>query len=149
MGREVKRVSLDFDWPIGMIWPGYMTSFCSNLEYVVKGKKDVDMCKVCSHFRKLTEPDYEEDGEYNCPDYSIPVPKGNGYQLWETTSEGSPVSPVFETPEELARWLADNNASSFGSQTESYETWLKFIKGPAWAPSMVRDSEGLRSGVKG
>lgn len=28
-------------------------------------------------------------------------PEGEGYQLWETTSEGSPISPVFETLEAL------------------------------------------------
>jgi hypothetical protein len=79
----------------------------------------------------------------------IPVPKGEGYQMWETTSEGSPISPVFETPEELARWLSGSGASSFGSNTESYETWFKFIKGPGWAPSAIYDSKGIRSGIKG
>ena len=35
-------------------------------------------------------------------------PKGEGFQLWETLSEGSPVSPVFKTADELATWCADN-----------------------------------------
>ena len=34
--------------------------------------------------------------------------------MYEDTSEGTPISPAFETPEELARWLADNGASAFG-----------------------------------
>lgn len=75
-------------------------------------------------------------------------PSGNWYQVWETTSEGSPISPAFETPEELARWLADNGASSFGGQTETYETWLEFIKGPGWAVSMVAHNGKMESGVK-
>jgi hypothetical protein len=37
---------------------------------------------------------------------STEPPSGDGYQLWETVSEGSPISPVFATPEELADWLA-------------------------------------------
>lgn len=41
--------------------------------------------------------------------------------IYETCSEGSPISPAFETPEELARWLTDN---SFGSMTATYEQWL-------------------------
>lgn len=79
---------------------------------------------------------------------SIEPPEGDGWQMWETTTEGSPISPVFETPEALARWLADNNASTFGSDTTTYEKWLGFIMGPGWAPSMVADSGGVRSGVE-
>jgi hypothetical protein len=47
----------------------------------------------------------------------------------------------------LRRWLADNGASSFGYQTESYETWLKFIRGPGWAPSAISVGGNFSSGV--
>ncbi len=40
-------------------------------------------------------------------------PKGEGYQLWENTTEGSPSSPVFETLDELCEWAAEN-ATTFG-----------------------------------
>jgi hypothetical protein len=33
-------------------------------------------------------------------------PAGDGWQLWETVSEGSPITPVFATPEELAAHIA-------------------------------------------
>jgi hypothetical protein len=33
-------------------------------------------------------------------------PKGDGWQLWETIGEGSPVTPVFATAEELVDYLA-------------------------------------------
>jgi len=56
--------------------------------------------------------------------------------MYENTSEGTPISPPFETPEELARWLADNNASAFGGMTATYEQWLATCKG-LYAPSMV------------
>ncbi len=75
-------------------------------------------------------------------------PTGDGWQMWETTSEGSPISPVFETPEKLARWLEANNASAFGDATASYGTWIKMITGPGWAMSAVMDSNGFRSGVE-
>jgi hypothetical protein len=75
-----------------------------------------------------------------------PPPNGDGYQMWEDTSEGSPISPVFETPELLARWLADNGASSFGNDTATYEQWLPVCRG-AWAPSMVMRDGVLTSGV--
>ena len=32
MGREIKRVSVDFDWPMGRIWPGFMNSHCNSME---------------------------------------------------------------------------------------------------------------------
>lgn len=57
-----------------------------------------------------------------------------GWQMYENTSEGTPISPVFESPEELARWLADTSASAFGNMTASYEQWLTTIR-RGWAPS--------------
>lgn len=74
-------------------------------------------------------------------------PAGEGYQIWETVSEGSPISPVFATPEALARHMA---TTRWGADKEgtSYETWLAFINGPGWAPSMVGTSTGLISGVE-
>jgi len=76
----------------------------------------------------------------------VEPPVGVGYQMWETTSEGSPISPVFETPEELAEWLVENKASAFGSDTATYEEWLRVCQG-GYAPSAVMDEAGLRSGV--
>lgn len=70
-----------------------------------------------------------------------------GYCMYETTSEGTPISPVFATPEELARWLADTGASAFGGMTATYEQWLRMCLG-GWAPSAIADSRGLRSGVE-
>lgn len=73
-------------------------------------------------------------------------PAGAGYQIWETVSEGSPISPVFATARGLAehmagtRWGADRGSS--------VETWLAFIEGPGWAPSMAMTPKGLVSGVE-
>lgn len=67
--------------------------------------------------------------------------------MYETTSEGTPISPAFKTPEELAHWLADNKASAFGSMTATYEQWLNTCKG-AFAPSAMYTPEtGMISGV--
>lgn len=76
----------------------------------------------------------------------IPPPVGEAYQMWESTSEGSPISLPFATPEELARWLADNDASACGDETATYEQWLGMI-GRGWSPSAINDGSGLRSGV--
>jgi len=68
--------------------------------------------------------------------------------MYETTSEGSPISPPMESPEALARWLVDNRASAFGNETATYEDWLDMIRGPGWAPTAVRIGGELQSGVK-
>jgi hypothetical protein len=74
-------------------------------------------------------------------------PAGKGWQMWETVSEGSPMSPVFSTAEELAHWLADNGASSFGHMTATYEQWLATIKSGS-AVSAVMENGVMKSGVE-
>jgi hypothetical protein len=68
--------------------------------------------------------------------------------MYESTSEGTPISPAFKTSEELARWLADNNASAFGGITATYEQWLSTCK-EGWAISAVFfPGKGIVSGVE-
>lgn len=86
------------------------------------------------------------DPEYYRPDW--PDAERTHLMMYEDTSEGTPISPAFATPEELARWLADNGASAFASNTASYEAWLQVARG-GWAPSAVYTPEtGLVSGVE-
>lgn len=76
-------------------------------------------------------------------------PKGNAIQMWETTSEGSPISPPFETATELARWLAETRASAFGSDTCTEEEWLAMINaGHSVASAVVMDGFDVVSGVE-
>ena len=74
-------------------------------------------------------------GEYFCDnkyrklweDFSwIEPPTGRGYQLWENTSEGSPITPVFKTLDELCAW-AEDNATIFGREKTSKEEWKKML----------------------
>lgn len=58
-------------------------------------------------------------------------PKGDAWQIWETVSEGSPVTPAFDTPEELAAHWAK------ASSGIEYNNALAWIVGPGWAPSGV------------
>ena len=50
------------------------------------------------------------------------------YQVYETVTEGTPVSPVFETEDELLTWLLGQGHSEKASR--------EFIK-KGWAPSML------------
>lgn len=90
--------------------------------YGVYGK-----CPVCNGDGTLPHPNeairklYEEWTEYE-------PPMGVGYQLWETTSEGSPISPVFASAEQLADWCAEN-ATIFAGEKTSAENWLNMFHG--------------------
>lgn len=87
MTRVLKRVPLDFSWPIGKIWEGYET-------------------------HKKAEP-----------------PTGDGYQMWETTTEGSPKSPVFATLDELCSWCGDN-ATVYADKRLTAEEWKTYLTDP-------------------
>lgn len=67
--------------------------------------------------------------------------------MYESTTEGTPISPAFETPEELARWLADNGASAFGGMTATYEEWLATCR-RGWAPAGALIDGAIMSGVE-
>lgn len=53
-------------------------------------------------------------------------PVGDAFQLWETTSEGSPTSPVFKSLDMLCEWC-QNNATTFGSNRASKSEWMSML----------------------
>lgn len=69
------------------------------------------------------------------------------YQMYENVSEGTPISPVMDSPESLARWLAENGASAGPFATAGYHAWLKTILAGS-APSMVIGDGFMMSGVE-
>ena len=107
VGREVKRVPLDFDHPLKKVWYGYQIIFCHE-EYA-------GGCERCREFARIMGIPAEEykgiQVDNPCPDwkkyFKVDPPEGKGYQLWETTTEGAPISPVFKTLEELAEWCEE------------------------------------------
>ncbi len=114
MGRELFRVPMDFDWPWageektsgygGGVWPGFMFGHS-------------DDCL------------YDDQEGYSCGKRwheAIPPPVGEGFQLWETTTEGSPISPVFASLEELCDW-AESNATTFGHYKTSSTEWRRML----------------------
>ncbi len=140
MGREVKRVPLDFDWPLEKVWPGYMGGICTESIGYAIGNKDADletMCGVCRHFGRLAGIMKNGDPD-GCPETKINPPNGEGWQLWETVSEGSPISPVFETGEQLAQFLVDGGGHPLGDPPTFEQAW-NFVRA-GWAPSMVMEA---------
>lgn len=230
MGRELKRVALDFNWPQGKIWDGFVNphykkcpeagrtcfggenaascylSHITNMLTLIgddarRGqthhyaetlpyfsdhpdwsiqpeavrKQMVDLIQKltgekpsslgfggsgCTIFFRLLEmagfknPPYEDSEAYkkagkpayewtHCPtckgeniDPAVKEkydawkesepPSGPGYQLWETTSEGSPISPVFATLDELCAY-ASEHCSTFADNKTSAESWKRML----------------------
>lgn len=129
MGRELKRVPLDFDYPIGEIWKGYDASKSKDKIIFWKDYKGESICAECgriyndcseSHVYCLYHPDNQAIWKYD-------PPTGEGYQLWSTTTEGHPMSPVFETLEELCEWCAENE-TTFASFTATKDEWMKMLR---------------------
>jgi len=70
-------------------------------------------------------PEYAGDWEYDPADFMPEMAEGTpyGFQLYETTTEGTPVSPVFPSLQELAAWCEDG-ATVFASFKWTRDQWL-------------------------
>ncbi len=162
MGREVRRVPADWQHPIdpstGEHKPLYDGKDYERLvrewsEGAAKWDEGLRMNYNggWQPIGDIAAKTYEEwDGERPASENYMPnwPPEQRTHlMMYEDTSEGTPISPAFATPEELARWLDDTNASAFGNDGASYEAWLRIARG-GWAPSMVFTPEaGLQNGV--
>jgi hypothetical protein len=137
MGRELRRVPADWQHPKdkkGHYIP-MDDHFPYNKEEIQEGLRDGWL---------KNEP----------PNYGVPVmpqwpdSERTHYQMYEDTSEGTPISPVMETPEALARWLADHKASAFAGMTATYEHWLATIKRGSSVGMAFSPKTGFISGVE-
>ena len=215
MGRTLKRVPMDFDWPLKVVWKGYCSPYratecktCGGSGYNPKTRKlsedwydsartgmrwcdkltqdEVDALVESGRFRERVGDEWvsvprtaeevnaanlnhapwsnvlhhdgsnhytcvkvratrlgfyglcpicEGSGDFWCDSKyeklaeewdQIDPPEGPGYQMWETTSEGSPSSPVFETLDELCVWCAEF-ATTFADFTATAEAWKKML----------------------
>jgi hypothetical protein len=82
-------------------------------------------------------PSEEAKAVYEAWEQADP-PAGDGWQMWETVSEGSPVTPVFATSEELVWHLVIEKGYS--------EQGARSFVTRGWAISAIADSEGFHSG---
>jgi len=56
----------------------------------------------------------------------IEPPNGDGFQCWETTSEGSPITPVFKTFDEMCEWLGNHPRGV--TDNFSKQDWINALK---------------------
>lgn len=160
MGREVRRVPANWEHPKDN-HGSYQPLYDEDFETVAKdwlhdailwslnehpdqhkeGLKDVTD-KYAYYWQWASFPPDEDHYRPTWPEESR-----THIQMYETTTEGTPISPVMKTPEELARWLADNNASAFGSNTATYEQWLDTIRAGGCVSAVMIGGQ-LISGVE-
>ena len=137
MGREVRMVPKNWEHPKdekGNYIPMH-TEFPYEQSEVEEGLRDGWLCGEPPHYDVDVMPDFKPEEKTH-------------YQMYETCTEGTPISPVFESPQKLARWLADNNASSFASHTATYEQWLRLILSCEESVSCILSNGNLVSGVE-
>lgn len=247
MGREVKRVPLDFDWPVGKTWEGYLNPhhearsdcpacggtgynpatrqiaddwydfaqtgrrWCDDItqdevdqlikenrlwdfwrEFVPgEGWRDKDPkpevtaaqvnawnkrggimghdainrmicverrarrlgvyghCPECRGTGDLWDPPEAEAQAENWE--PTEPPEGEGWQLWETVSEGSPITPVYSTDENLIDHMCQPNDRSRGPWDKGWPRNVaeEFVKKHGWAPSGVKVDGEIVDGVTG
>lgn len=73
-------------------------------------------------------------------------PAGNGWQLWETVSEGSPISPVFPNAEGLAQWLTTPAACWGAMRRPMTIEQARGLVGAGWAPTGFITAGGVHDG---
>lgn len=157
MGREVRRVPKDWNHPKddhGGYIPLHEPS-APLRDMILQWWDDEHLWSAGEH------PDQQRDyktperfcdwdgGPPNPSDYMPwwPDEMKTHYQMYETCSEGTPISPVMDTPEDLARWLADHDASAFADMTATYDQWLAMINRGSSPSAMSSSQTGFVSGV--
>lgn len=107
-----------------------------------KRAKQRSTCRYCNG-RGTVEKYPGQRAQAKAWEPTPPLP-GDSWQLWETVSEGSPVSPVFDTAEELATWMSHN---PIRNERISKADALAWILDGGWAPSFVAGPNGVQDGV--
>lgn len=94
------------------------------------------------------------------PEYYRPAWKeATWWQVYETVSEGTPVSPPFETQQELFDYLVangdywDQNRRKKGNTMMDCDPWTReqaagFVFGAGWVPSLVISNGVVKSGIE-
>ena len=145
MGREIRRVPANWEHPkneAGQYQPMYDNDFDTRLAGWLAGYE---------LWKKGEHPDQKDgaaegskywDWEGSPPDPEYYHPKweqADWYQMYETVSEGTPVSPPFATKEELVNYLVQYG--DFWDQHRGHGGWdranaERFVQAE-WAPSGI------------
>jgi len=154
MGREIRRVPPNWEHPKGDGSDGYQSMYDRDYETATKEwKEGYALWESGKHpSRHIWEADDEYWDYEGTPDKSMHRPKfteePTWFQVYQTVSEGTPVTPPFATKKELVDYLVENG--DFWDQSRGHGGWErvnaeKFV-GCGWAPSaMVIVGEGMKT----
>jgi len=147
MGREIRMVPPNWEHPKDS-YGEYSPMFDEVFEVALEKYYQNYMS-----WRNKTHKYYAE--EYTFVDYFGNPPNPNycrpefkeeptWYQVYETVSEGTPITPPFETKEKLIEHLVEHGTSwddkECGWNRESAEQFVK----SKWAPSLIGTNEGIK-----
>lgn len=128
MGREVRRVPKDWVHPTDanerLIPLFELREPIESLQAAWDQRKTAhDEKEMCCTFEEWAGPrPMAEDYMPWWPDE-----EKTHYQMYETCTEGTPISPVMAMPETLANWLSISGASVFGGQPATFKEWFAII----------------------
>lgn len=159
MGREIRRVPPNWEHPrwteedarrcelIGQLRP------CDDIDYptaCAKWKEQFAEWENKGPIRRMKDgtlwkgefwESYPTPDEDTCRPVFTEEP--TWWQVYETVSEGTPISPAFATKEELIEYLVENGdewAQRRGTSPPSRAAVEAFVEG-GWAPSMLVNTE--------
>lgn len=176
MGREIRRVPPNWEHPRKKCehspWKGgcdeakehdgmcYQPMYDRTYDEAAKDWKD-----AFAAWERGERPDYCDQASKNLefwewdggpPDRAYYRPawkegEATWFQVYQTVSEGSPVSPPFATREELVEYLVKHGdfwAQHRGERGVSRKAAEAFVMGDGWVPSMVVDHGKITEGIE-
>lgn len=144
MTREVRKVPAGWVHPSDGFYPNGQVCYDPLFDGATFAAKAAAWDKCAAEWARGEFPGYatEEsklkpyedwDGPRPVPEHYMPLwteEERTHYVLYETTTEGTPLSPVFATEEDLACWAAEHCAAAYyPNRRLTYEDWLRLIKG--------------------
>ncbi len=154
MGREIRRVPLGWEHPKngdGNYQPMYDEDFDTVLNKWLEGYQ---LWKKGKHEGQIKYPDkistyWDWVGSPPNPEYYRPKWKEKEmvcFQIYETVSEGTPVTPSFETKEKMVEYLIDHGTfwSDGGYTREQAESFVQ----SGWVASGLIKGGKYYSGIE-
>jgi len=176
MGREIRRVPPNWEHPREQCrhspWAGGCADGKSHGGKCLKPLYDRSFSEAAAEWKegflsweRGERPEYcgDESKETEFWEYEGQPPERDSYrpewkegeatwfQVYETVSEGTPVSPAFATREELVEYLVKNGdfwAQKRGEGGCSRKSAEAFVMGDGWVPSMVMEGGKITSGIE-
>lgn len=149
MGREVRRVPADWSHPrdaAGRPVPLRAADFAQMAAAWDEGQAKWERGFVASHCSLPGVPAWREKDKFvrarNYLEHAGPRPRCDAFmpawqdchrtwwQMYETITTGTPLSPPCATAEALAAWLVSNQVSVGAHLMASVQQWLAMIEGP-------------------